>query len=311
MAQRGQKLPGPLLGRRHFVLGAAALPLLATAANAGIGRRRPASFRAFNLMGEEGREIAVSHWSPEGTPAGTILFSHGAGSAPDKYLLMIEPWVAAGWQILAPLHVDSREHPRTADYPGLASWRTRLEDMRLLSAHIGDVPYVAAGHSYGGLVSLTLGGADAIPPEGIEGPLSDPKVTAAIAFSPPAPVPVLVTQEGYAALAVPALVQTGTADIVPGITEETADGWMGHLVPYTAPAAGGERYGLLLEGVDHYFGGAICDLDRPGPPQLERLEDAVEISALFLMAQGLGDAAAKSALDDRLSNDLPVRLTTR
>ena len=301
---------GLLLGRRQFAAGLIALPMLAGCTTVRLASAPPPP-TAFTLLAADGREVAVSRWQPAGRSIGTILFSHGAGSAPDKYLRFFEPWVAAGWSVLAPLHVDSREHPRTADYPGLASWRTRIEDMRLLSAHIGDARYVAAGHSYGGLVALALGGAEAIPPEGISGPLADPKVTAVVALSPPAPIPVLVTEAGYATLAVPALVQTGTADIVPGITAQTAEGWRGHLVPYESAAAGGHRYGLVLDGVDHYFGGAICDFARPGPPQLSRLANAADITTLFMAAHGAASEAAHAALAERLSANLPVRLTTR
>ncbi len=284
------------------------MPQLARANRLGHGITNPV---VFTLKAPDEREIAISEWAPAGRAVGTILFSHGAGSAPDKYLRFFEPWVDAGWRILAPLHVDSREHPEGDKYPGLESWRTRLEDMKALSDHIGDQPYVAAGHSYGGLVALTLGGAAAVPPEGVSPPLGDPKVSAVVAFSPPAPIPVLVTEEGYATLSVPALVQTGTLDIVPGITDTEADGWKGHLVPYTAAAAGNHRYGLVLEGVDHYFGGAICDLDRPGPPQIEQVETAAAISTEFLFAQALGKASAQAALDARISDDLLVRLMTK
>jgi len=311
--ERAENLVSPLIGRRTLVTALLGLPLLAACTRTGLtsASMDPATETTFTLSASGAREVAISQWSPASDPVGTVLFSHGAGSAPNKYLQIIEPWVAGGWAVLAPLHVDSREHPHMADYPGLASWRTRLEDMRLLSAHIGSQRYVAAGHSYGGLVALTLGGAQAIPPEGVAVSLADPKVSAVIAFSPPAPIPVLVTEAGYSALAVPAFVQTGTADIVPGITAETADGWRGHLVPYDAAAAGGHRYGLVLDGVDHYFGGAICDFARPGPPQLARLADAAALSRLFLEAHGLGRNDAQSALLARVTDELPVRLLTR
>lgn len=261
---------------------------------------------AFTLTAADGRQIAVTEWTPAGTVLGTILFSHGAGSAPDMYPAMTDAWAAAGWRILAPLHVDSRQYANRADYPGLASWRTRLEDMHMLSAHIGDTPFVAAGHSYGGLVALTLGGARAIPPEGRSAPLSDPKVRAVLAFSPPAPIPVLITAQGYAGLSVPALIQTGTADMLPG--EANTEAWRGHLAAFDFAQAGNHRYGLVLAGVDHYFGGAICDFDQPGPPQRNQLDIALALSQLFLAAVGLGDASAKARLDARISPNLPVML---
>ena len=207
---------------------------------------------------------------------------------------------------MAPLHVDSAEHPDTAKYTGLASWKARIEDMRTLIAHIGNRPFIAAGHSYGGLVALTLGGAAAIPPAGITGRLDSPQTRAVIAFSPPAPVPVLCTAQGYTALRVPALIETGTIDNSPGAPGP--DGWKSHLIGFDMAAAGHDRYGLVLDGVDHYFGGAICRYDVPGPKRLDRLADANRIAGLFLKAHGEGNVAAKRALNALVTDNLPVRL---
>lgn len=294
-----------IVTRRNLLIGSAA-SLAAT--RLGAMASPPTAERQFTLAGPDGREIRISEWKPRGQAKVVILFSHGAGSAPRFYDALFGPWVGAGFHILAPLHVDSTEHPRTKDFPGLASWKARIEDMRTLSTHVGQRPWIAAGHSYGGLTALTLGGAAAVVPEGLRGPLADPNARAVVAFSPPAPIPVLCTAEGYAKLAVPALIQTGTKDIVPGITTTDGEGWRGHLVPYEAAAPGNNRYGLVLEGVDHYFGGAICRYDLPGPKQLDRLADAAAISGLFIDAHARSNRAAHSRLNRLITDALPVRL---
>lgn len=288
------------VSRRALIAGAGAMAALAIAAPvlAAPARR--------TLHADGGRAVQVTEWKPSGRACGTILFSHGAGSAPWHYDLIVLPWVEAGWHVIAPLHVDSREHPDTAKYPGLASWKTRIEDMRLLIAGLKGKPFIAAGHSYGGLVALTLGGAQPVPPEGLSLPLVPRLAQAVVAFSPPAPVPVLVTDAGYGALAVPALIQTGTRDILPGGL--SGDGWKGHLAPFTAAAPGGNRYGLVLDGVDHYFGGTICDMTRPGPPQLAQIDLANRYAGLFLSAFGRGDGAARKALDARVTDAFPAML---
>ncbi len=291
------------LSRRAVIAGGLGIALsLALPARAAAGR-------GFTLYAPDGRAIAVSEWVPYGRAKGVILFSHGAASSPRFYEAIFAAWTQAGYRILAPLHVDSLEHPDTARFAGLASWKARLEDMRALSAHLGRQRWIAAGHSYGGLVALTLGGAQAIPPQGISATLADPRVNAVIAFSPPAPIPVLISEQGYGGLHVPALIQTGTADIVPGMTG--SDGWAGHLAPFRAAAPGGNRYALVLEGVDHYFGGAICRYDRPGPKQTERLADANRVSTLFLDAFGRGNRSARKRLDALASDALPVRLVRK
>ncbi|MEP0643442.1 MAG: alpha/beta hydrolase, partial [Parasphingorhabdus sp.] len=92
---------------------------------------------------------------------------------------------------------------------------------------------------------------------------------------------------------------------------DSKDGWKGHLVPYDAAAAGGHRYGLVLAGVDHYFGGAICDYDKAGPPQLAQLDAAVSLSSLFLRGHGLGQNGARKSLEERTTDQLPIRLLSK
>lgn len=275
------------------------------------GSSRTLKAHRLQVKAAEGRTVEISDWRPSRRARGLILFSHGAGSAPLFYEAVIGAWVERGWRVLAPLHVDSAAHPDTAKFPGLASWKARLEDMQALSAYVGQRPWVAAGHSYGGLVALTLGGAAAVPPQGFAGRPDDPNVRAVVALSPPAPTPVLITAEGYSALRVPALVQTGTLDVpqMPkGMAPLPADSWHGHLAAFEAASTGLERYALILEGVDHYFGGAICRYDLPGPRQLERLNDACRISGLFLDGLGAGDHRAKRELDGAVAEAYPVRL---
>lgn len=294
------------LSRRAVIAGAATLAMAAPL-RAAVGARP----RSLTLAGPDGRAIAASDYRPTGRPRGTILFSHGAGSSPQYYPDFFAAWLGAGYRILAPLHVDSREHPHTKDYPGLASWKARIEDMRALIAYIGPAPFVAAGHSYGGLVALTLGGAEPVPPPGLAAPLVPRLARAVIAFSPPAPVPVLVTEAGYGALRVPALVQTGTKDVPAGMPDADPESWRGHLVPFTAAAPGGHRYGLVLAGVNHYFGGAICDYVQPGPAQRTALEIAASLSVLFLAAWGDNHPAARRRLDSMVGDNPRMSLQQR
>lgn len=253
-----------------------------------------------------GRVCRTWLYEPKGTPRGSILFGHGAASAPWKYQALFTHWIRAGYHVLAPLHVDSTDHPDRAQFAALASWAARIEDMRAVTATIGDRHYVAAGHSYGAMAALALGGAKPLLPEGVVGPIADPRVKLVLAFSPPGAMPPLIDGPGYAGLAVPALVQTGTADVPPG-----APGWEGHLLAYETPKAGGDRFALVLDGVDHYFGGAICRPELPGPKQRAQLDRAAALSVQMLKGWAEGDRAARRALIARVGTRPGERLMRR
>ena len=70
-----------------------------------------------------GRKMEVWTWPAQGPRKGVILFSHGAASAPWKYEELINYWVAAGYAVYAPLHVDSTDHPQKNSFKGRASWK--------------------------------------------------------------------------------------------------------------------------------------------------------------------------------------------
>jgi len=253
-----------------------------------------------------GRICRTWLYEPQGRAVGSIFFGHGAASAPWKYEALFGPWMRAGYRVLAPLHVDSTDHPDRASFAGLASWAARIEDMRGVTATIAHQHYVAAGHSYGAMAALALGGAKPLLPEGVAGPMADPRASMVLAFSPPGAMPPLIEAAGYAGLAVPALIQTGTADIPPG-----APGWEGHLLAYEAAATGGDRFALVLDGVDHYFGGAICRPELPGPKQLSQLDRAASLSVQMLKGWGQGSAAARKSVIARVGTRPGERLMRR
>lgn len=233
---------------------------------------------------EDGRKLEVSSWRPAGKTAATILFSHGFASAPRHYIPIISAWVAAGYEVHAPLHMDSREHAHHKTLQGMDSWAARIQDMRALSANHG-TDHAAIGHSYGGLTALAMGGASALRPDGIEGPLRDNRTKCAFAFSPPGPTPSLIDKAGYGSIAVPAFIQTGTRDVLPGSVDE-AESWRSHLSAFAAGPAQEERYGLILADVDHYFGGLICDPAKTGSDQSSALHIAIRASLEFLACHG-------------------------
>jgi pimeloyl-ACP methyl ester carboxylesterase len=163
--------------------------LLASGAAFALAGRAAAQPAITMLRAADGREVRVTIWPAVGIRRGVILFSHGFLSAPEKYQRLMTPWSEAGFEILAPLHVDSSNHPDTAKYSSAASWGPRLEDMRALSAFVNAPSYISAGHSYGALTALVLGGAAGVVPQEVKGPLRDRRATCVVAFSPPGTTP--------------------------------------------------------------------------------------------------------------------------
>jgi predicted dienelactone hydrolase len=270
---------------------------------AALGSAR-ASTAVTTIKTADGRDLQVSLWSSVGPRRGVILFSHGALSMPEKYERLIPSWAQAGFEIFAPLHMDSTDHPDHANFKPELSWFWRIQDVRAVSAFMNAPGYIAAGHSYGGLTALTLGGVQAVIPPGIKGPLRDPRAKCAVAFSPPPPMPDRTTREGYATLAVPAIIQSGTRD------NFMTQPWQVHMTAYdVAPPK--DKYGLVLDGVDHYFGGLICESDKPGPPQTEQLAIAIDLSTSFIEAYGVKDAKALKHLSDAVGDHGLAHLTRK
>ncbi len=213
-------------------------------------------------------------------PRGVALFSTGHGSWPAKYNRLSAILAMQGFVVLAPLHVDSIKHPDCASFSREASFPERLADLNAAAAYAAakypKLPLVAAGHSFGTLSTMCLGGA-----LGNIGPFRNEAVEAVLGFSTPGKIPGLIQPQAYMGLAVPAMLVTGSADMVPGLVANPAD----HLFPIeTAPA--GDKFGLVLDGAGHELaGGAEPAFERALPPV-----------RLFLDGYGRGDARARAAL---------------
>ncbi|MFA3791275.1 alpha/beta hydrolase family protein [Aliiglaciecola sp. SL4] len=253
------------------------------------------------------RDVSVWKWQAEGKKQGIILFSHGAFSAPWKYKLLIQPWVEQGFTVYAPLHIDSTDHPEKDKYTHNMSWQARLEDMQMLADTYGGERYIAAGHSYGALTALVKGGVKATIPDGMNPSQSDPRVALVLAYSPPPAMPGLIDKQGFSGLAVPALIQTGTDDIPMGASSD----WSAHLDAYEMAPATHDHYAIVLDDVDHYFGGAICRPELAGPKQLAELNQTSDISALMINGYFLAKDDAIDQLTSLLSPVGPTALSRK
>jgi pimeloyl-ACP methyl ester carboxylesterase len=242
--------------------------------------------------------------------SGFIVFSHGANSSGALYDAMLAPLAAAGFVVAAPTHVDSEANPNRARYSQADIFATRLRDLNLITeARValatqmgaGGSKFeaqntVIAGHSYGALMALYLVGARQTLMGGASGALppsiANPLFRAAIAVSPPGPIPGFLTPEQFGTINRPILVTTGQKDILPGFVDD----WRSRLIAFeTSPRD--PAYCAILPDVDHYFGGAIGRLTQPGPPQRISLEATNHVAGLFARGFGAGDRASVRALN--------------
>jgi dienelactone hydrolase len=263
--------------------------------------------QALSAPTDDKRTMAVTYVAARGKRRGVILFSHGLRSAPKHYARLFDAWCEGGYDIYAPLHVDSAEYPDYETIPQDASWPTRLYDMRAVANLAGQDRFIAAGHSYGAMVALTLGGATPTTPPGFTTEsMRDHGAVCVLSLSPPGLIPGLISPEGYSKLAVPALVQTGDRDsFVPEIP------WQSHLTAYEQ-APGGDKYSLVLDGVDHGFGGLIYDpIMFALNDQRAQLDEANRLSILFLDAFGDQDTKARSRLDKAVGQPGIAHLTRK
>ena len=226
------------------------------------------------------RSTRMETWVPDKVK-GVVLISTGHGSWPEKYDALASAWKAAGFAVIAPVHVDSLHHPDRAKFPREASFGERIADMRAASAYAARTwpgrPVIAAGHSFGTLTALCLGGALSKI-----GNFRDPTIKAVVGFSSPGRIPGLIDADAYAGDALPVMIVTGDRDTVPGLVTD----WHDHLMPVqTSPS--GSKFGVTYHGATH---------ELIGHPDDPAFAPALLVSTNFLKAFGLGDRKAKAAL---------------
>jgi alpha-beta hydrolase superfamily lysophospholipase len=278
------------LARLALALALAVTPVAAFAATpAGRVAEAPVAVVAghVDLAAPDGRTIDLSVWQAA-DERGVVVFSHGFNGSPAAYGRILSAWVADGFTVVAPLHVDSLRHPDHDRYDSRAAFSTRLVDLavtrRYLRATHAGQPIVAAGHSFGSLMSLIEAGAVTVA-----GPLGDPDVKAVIAFSSAGDLPGVVLPDTYAGLHTPTLMITGDADLVEGYVTD----WHAHRSPFDRSPAGDKRL-LVFAGADHSL---VRDADA------DDFALIVLTTTDWLEAYGLGDPAALARLDDLTAPD--------
>lgn len=233
------------------------------------------------LAAPDGRAIDVSVWAAADERA-VVVFSHGYNGSPAAYRRIVSEWVEAGFTVVAPLHVDSLRHPRHDEFDGPAAFTTRIADLAVVrgfvqARHAGK-PMVAAGHSFGSLMSMIAGGAVTVA-----GPQGDPAVKAVVALSSAGDLQGVILPDSYSGLTAPTLMITGDEDLVPQYVTD----WRAHRSGFDRSPAG-DKMMLVFHGGDHSL---IRNADEADFDLISRT------SVAFIEAHALNDPEARRTLE--------------
>ena len=230
-----------------------------------------------------------------------IIFSHGHYLTNTDYHALTDKWVEQGYVVAAPLHLDTGSYDEVAavnekfggDWVAAARPLDMLaildsgEDItRALKGFQGSIrtdQVIAAGHSLGALSAQWMAGATfethawSLYP--LPEKLSDPRIVAVVAISPPGLFQDHFSEVTWSTLSTPQLVVTGTNDVFEHVWTDYRE----HLISYYS-AIPGNNYALVIDEMDHYLGNLIGRLNREEEPQLQALDLVVERSLAFMDA---------------------------
>ena len=234
-----------------------------------------------------------------------IVFSHGNWSDADRYEPLLRFWVSHGYAVIAPTHLDGRSMARgifnSLRYRQLGLIRARVEDVQRVldslpaielhtQASFDRTRIAVAGHSFGAFTAQQFAGAIASDEDEVVA-VSDPRVRAVIALSPPGPMFDVIHDKSWVDMRGPVLTTTGTWDSNPQFWPD----WRMHLMSYETAQAGGQ-YSLVIDGADHYLGNLICRPEREEAPQHDALRMVNAVSLQFLAAYLNDDREAMAYL---------------
>ena len=260
------------------------------------------------------RDIPVRVFFPANrTPAPVVLFSHGLGGTRNGNRFLGEHWAARGYVVVFLQHPGSddsvwRGKPSSQRMLGMNSaaspvnFLLRVQDVAAvldqLEAWNSDPANALAGrldkevgmsgHSFGAITTQGVSG-QALPVGGQQ--FTDPRIKAAIAFSPSTPRRGSA-DEAFGAVKIPWLLMTGTKDLAP-IGQADLKSRLG-----VYPALrGAPKYEVVLHNAEH---SAFTDRALPGdrePRNPNHHRVILALSTAFWDAYLRGDADALAWLN--------------
>lgn len=263
------------------------------------------------------REIPLRvYLPPDMAPAPVTLFSHGLGGSREGSAYLGRHWAARGYVAVFLQHPGSdtaiwRGQPpkrrsgaleeaasgenfllRVKDVPAvldqLERWNREAGhplEGRLDLARVG-----MSGHSFGAVTTQAVSG-QALGRAGVA-LFTDPRIKAAIAFSPSAPRQAMDPQQAFGGVKIPWMLMTGTKDIAPIGGADLAS----RLAVFPALPPGG-KYELVLYNAEH---SAFTDRSLPGdrePRNPNHHRVILALSTAFWDAFLRNDPAARAWLD--------------
>jgi len=235
-----------------------------------------------------------------------IVFSHGNWSDNTKYDALVREWVAHGYVVVMPYHLDGGGMMRgifnSLRYGQLGLISERAKDVHWiidalpelaekspeLSARMQMDNIAVTGHSFGAYTAQQMIGAGAFDEDDQSWVYArHERVKAVVAISPPGPMFTTITELSWQSVDKPMLVTTGTEDV----NDTFWPDWRSHLLSFDG-AKPGHNYSLVVDNADHYLGNLICRPERETPPQHEALGVINDASLAFLDWHLKGKATA-------------------
>ena len=234
--------------------------------------------RATLAVSVENREMSLRIVYPDqGGPYPIIVFSHGTFSSSDKYNLVVEFWAERGYVVILPNHLDANYgiipsktedmiriiHTRISDMSFILDNLDAIEGQNLgLKGKLNRNQIIAAGHSIGTQVVLVnTGQRIRNPTNNYVTESSEDRFMAAVMLSDPGKM-AMMPDDTWKGGSAPTFLSTGSEDYgLMGDGRREAE-YQNEILTLPDESTG-DKYLLLIERGDHYFGGLIHrDVDK-------------------------------------------------
>ncbi len=287
----------------------------------------PAEPRDFTIRDEaRNRDIPIRIYLPvQKEAAPVVLFSHGLGGSRNGGAYLGTQWAARGYVAVFLQHAGSdetiwKDKPPAERFAAMSSaasiknFIARVGDVsatldqlemwnadsshelagRLDMKHIG-----MSGHSFGAVTTQAVSGQKFSATK----PLTDPRIKAAIAFSPSKPA-AGDAATAFGSVSIPWLLMTGTNDVARiGAHTIGPDDVASRLAVYPALPPG-DKYEIVLDGANHYAFTDRADIGVETPRNPNHHRVILALSTAFWDAFLRDDPEAKAWLN----SDAPRKL---